>query len=65
MVTDPEKVSKLKILAALEQATAKCPKPYRKGKASFELLGRIAPGAVERKCAAARLLLERLRDALS
>jgi hypothetical protein len=61
---DPEKVPKPKIFSALERATGKCPKPYGKGKVSFELLGRIEPGAVEGKCAAARLILERLRDAL-
>ena len=42
-----EEVFKETVLDALEKATARCSKPYAKGKIAFELLAQIDPGLVE------------------
>ncbi len=58
----PEKISKQQVWDALKKATAGCArKHYAKGKVSFELLGKIDPAEVEKRCPAARRLLERLQ----
>ena len=59
---DLEVMPKLAILAALEKATAACPRGYAKGRVSFELLAAIDPSTVEAACKAAGLLLNRLRS---
>lgn len=55
-----EKVPKATVLKALRLATAACPRPYSKGKVSFELLGRLDPSKVAAACPQARALLDRL-----
>lgn len=60
--TDLESVSKDKILNALRNATAGCRRPYSKGRASYELLGRLNPRKVEEKCPHGKALLDRLRS---
>ena len=56
-----EDVPKATVVAALDQATAACPKCYSKGKVSYELLARLNPAIVEAACPHARALLDRLR----
>ncbi len=56
-----EEVFKETVLYALEKATARCSKPYAKGKVGFELLAQIDPGLVEDACPHAKSLLNRLR----
>ncbi len=57
-----EDLSRGTVLASLDRATAQCPKPYAKGKASFELLAQIDPTLVEASCPHAKDLLNRLRE---
>ena len=59
---DIEQVAKPDIMSTLDRATADCSRRYAKGKLSFELLAELAPAKVEQNCAAAKLLLDRLRD---
>ena len=61
---DLEQVPKPAVFAALKSATARCRRAYSKGDVSFELLSEISPAAVEQRCSAARLLLDRLRKLL-
>ena len=56
-----EKVTKKAIFDALDKATARCGKPYAKGKVSFELLKAVDTKAVEEACPAAKRFLDRLR----
>ncbi|MYC32749.1 MAG: DUF4276 family protein [Chloroflexi bacterium] len=56
-----EEVHKDTVLDALERATSNCQKPYRKGKVSFELLGRVDPQLVAAACPHANQLLTYLR----
>ena len=56
-----EQVPRDTVLNALEQATSNCQKPYRKGRVSFELLGRIDPQQVAAACPHANHLLNYLR----
>lgn len=56
---DLEKVPKATVDDVLEKATSK---QYKKGAASFELLGMLDPAEVEKKCASARRLLHPLRE---
>ena len=56
-----EEAFKETVLYALEKATARCSKPYAKGKVAFELLAQIDPDLVEDACPHARSLLDRLR----
>lgn len=60
-----EKISKEQVFGALDRATADSLRPYAKCTRSFELLGEIDPIAVSDHCAAAKLLLDRLRMELS
>lgn len=52
------------VLAALERATADCSNLYKKGKRSFELLGKINPDEVARHAPSFRrcsyILIQRL-----
>ena len=57
-----EDVHKNTILNALERATSNCPKPYSKGKVSFELLRQIDPQRVAAACPHAKELLDYLRS---
>ncbi len=58
-----EEISKEKVQAALDHATAACGRRrYAKGKRSFTLLENIDPAVVESKCPSAKRLLERLRN---
>ena len=57
-----EDVPKAVVLAALKRATRHCPKPYSKGKVSFELLTKVDPSRVEAACPHAKVLLDRLRQ---
>ncbi len=56
---DLERVPKADVYAALDKATSQ---QYKKGAASFELLGMLDPAKVEEKCASARRLLHLLRQ---
>ena len=56
-----EDVDKETVLNALERATSNCQKPYRKGRVSFGLLGRIDPQQVAVACPHANQLLTYLR----
>ena len=56
-----EEVHKDTALNALERAASNCPKPYSKGKVSFELLGQIDPQRVAVACPHAKELLDYLR----
>ena len=56
-----EQVPRDTVLNALERATTNCQKPYHKGRASFELLGRIDPQRVAVACPHADQLLNYLR----
>ena len=56
-----EDVLRETVLDALQRATAKCPKPYAKGKVSFELLAQVDPARVEAACPHAKALLDRLK----
>jgi hypothetical protein len=56
-----EAVPKPDVLSALAAATAGCRQSYAKGRVSFELLGKVSPGAVEAACPSARALLDYLR----
>ena len=57
-----EDVPKQTVYDALERATANCKrKAYAKGKVSFEMLEKIAPGKVENACPHAKAFLERMR----
>lgn len=56
-----EAVPQATVLDALKRATAGCPKPYSKGKVSFELLAHVEPVRVESACLHAMMLLNRLR----
>ena len=58
---DLEAVPQATVLDALKRATAGCPKPYSKGKVSFELLAHVEPVRVESACLHAMMLLNRLR----
>ena len=49
------------VLGALRNATERCPKPYAKGRVSFELLAQVDPVRVEASCPHAKALLTRLR----
>ncbi len=60
-----EMIPKQSVFDALDRATADSLRPYAKGTRSFELLGEIDPLAVSDHCAAAKLLLDRLRMELS
>ena len=59
---DLEKISKDTVLQSLERATAGCNKRYAKGTVSVEVLGRINPGMVVRRCPHAKTILEYLRS---
>ena len=56
-----EHVPKATVVEALEKASARCPKPYTKGKISFELLAKTDPARVETACPHAEEFLIRLR----
>jgi hypothetical protein len=56
-----EEVPKETVLAVLDQATAGCRLPYRKGKVSFGMLEGLNPLAVENACPRAKLFLDHLR----
>lgn len=57
-----EDIPKLAVLAALEAATSECGKKrYKKGKLSYQLLGKISPYLVEAACPHAKNFLDRLR----
>ena len=56
-----EEVHKDTVLNVLERATSNCPKPYSKGKVSFDLLGQINPEQVSAACPHAKDLLDYLR----
>lgn len=56
-----EDVPKKTVLDALQRATAKCSKPYAKGRVSFDLLAQVDPTRVEAACPHAKELLDRLR----
>ena len=58
-----EEVFKETVLDAL--ATARCSKPYAKGKIAFQLLARIDPDLVGAACPHAKDLLNRLRAFLT
>ena len=55
-----ENVPKETVLGALRNATERCPKPYAKGRVSFELLAQVDPVRVEASCPHAKALLTRL-----
>jgi len=55
-----EAVPKATVLNALDRATAGCAKRYSKGKASYELLGKLNPALVRIACPHAKDLLDRL-----
>lgn len=57
-----EDVPKATVLGALRTATARCQKPYSKGRVSFKVLGRLDPSLVESACPHAAALLKRLRS---
>jgi hypothetical protein len=57
-----EDVPKTTVLNALDFATAGCPKPYSKGRVSYEILKNLNPTRVEEKCPHAKRLLDRLRQ---
>jgi len=57
-----EGLPKQTVLEALDRATRACPRPYAKGKISFELLARLDPGRVEAACPHAKALLDHLRQ---
>ncbi len=57
-----EDVPKATVLDTLKHATASCPKPYAKGKVSFELLARVDPNRVGAACPHAKALLDRLKE---
>ena len=57
-----EAVPKQTVLDALQRATARCQKPYAKGKISFELLAQVDPTRVEAVCPHAKALLDRLKS---
>lgn len=58
-----EEASKEQVFSALDRATAACrSRRYAKGAVSFKLLGEIDPAEVEKKCPAAKRLLDRLRS---
>lgn len=59
---DLEAVPKITILKTLEKATASCKTNYAKGQTSFEVLARVDPAEVEKRCPHARQLLTRLRN---
>ena len=56
-----EDVHKDTVLNAMERATRDCQKPYRKGRVSFELLGKLNPALVAAACPHADQLLQYLR----
>jgi hypothetical protein len=58
--SDLEAVVKASVFAALNQATARCSKQYRKGKVSFELLARLDPRKLKAACPHTKDFLERL-----
>jgi len=60
--THLESKPKADVIAALDRATARCKRPYGKGRLSFELLSTIDPIEVEKRCPAAKRLLDRLRS---
>ena len=57
-----ENVTKETVLGALRNATERCPKPYAKGRVSFELLAQVDPARVEASCPHAKALMNRLRN---
>ena len=61
---DLEKVPRYNLMDVLQKATGNCSKSYAKGDVSFQLLAQISPAEVERRCPAAKILLDRLRDVL-
>ncbi len=60
-----ERISKEQVFDALDRATVASDRPYAKGARSFELLAEIDANEVAQNCAAAKLLLDRLRILLS
>lgn len=57
-----EDLPKQEVFKILENATAKCKKPYAKGQVSFELIEKLNPARVERACPHAAALFDRLRE---
>lgn len=57
-----EGVPKPTVYDVLENATADCKQPYKKGDVSFEILGRLDATKVEAACPHAKALLNRLRS---
>lgn len=61
--TDLESVPKQSVFDALNKATVECgEKQYAKGKISFDLLGKIDPEKVKRKCLHAKRILDFLAE---
>jgi hypothetical protein len=60
--SDLESVPKVTILDTLESVTQNCKTRYAKGQVSFELLSRVDPAEVEKRCPHARRFLTRLRN---
>ena len=56
-----EEVPKEEVFGVLDRATRGCPRPYAKGKISFDLLSRTRPACVETACPHAKQLMDRLR----
>jgi len=59
---DLEAQSKTVVFEVLDKATAECDKPYKKGKVSFAILGKINPQKVKEKCPNAKRLLDFLAE---
>ena len=59
---DLEAQSKTVVFEVLDKATAECDKPYKKGKVSFEILGKTNPHKVKEKCPNAKRLLDFLAE---
>ena len=57
-----ERVPKATVVDALKRATAGCPKPYAKGRVSFEVLTQVSPGRVVAACPHAKAFLDKLRN---
>lgn len=60
--TDLESQSKVSVFEALEKATVACEKPYKKGKVSFDILGKVNPQKVLERCPHAMDLVEFLKN---
>ena len=57
-----ENVPRDRVMATLQQATANCQQPYRKGRVSFNLLRETSPNRVANACPHAKSLLDYLRS---